>query len=91
MKACRERTAKLKYPTNIVHFEDFGGASDSSGERLRPKQKAQAKSTGQVLKVPGDKSLLQILSKAGLEILSSCLVGNCGMCIVDYCSGEAEH
>ncbi|KAH8800394.1 pyruvate kinase-like protein [Xylogone sp. PMI_703] len=87
MKACQERTNALKYPASLVHFEDFGGSSHSTGDPFE----VEVKSSGQVLKVPGDKTLLEVLNEAGLEIDSSCLAGNCGMCMVDYCSGEVVH
>lgn len=52
---------------------------------------AEIKSTGQILQVPKEKSLLQVLNEAGFEIESSCLVGNCGTCMVNYCKGEVAH
>ena len=52
---------------------------------------ARIKSTGQVVDVPPDKSLLQVLTAAGLDIEGSCLVGNCGTCMVGYSSGEVVH
>ncbi|ORY58795.1 pyruvate kinase-like protein [Pseudomassariella vexata] len=87
MEACRNLTFKRRYPQSSTHFEDFGGATTGTGDPFE----AEIKSTGQVLQVPRKKSLLQILNDAGFEIESSCQVGNCGMCMVDYCKGEVEH
>ncbi|KAF4333661.1 phthalate 4 5-dioxygenase oxygenase reductase subunit [Fusarium beomiforme] len=87
MNACRQLTTDLGYPRANVHFEEFGDATTGTGEPFE----AEVKSTGQVIRVPREKSLLQVLSDAGFEIESSCLVGNCGTCMVDYCKGEVEH
>jgi ferredoxin len=87
LSACQDVTKKLRYPRSHVHYEEFGGAATGTGEPFE----AEIKSTGQVLQVPREKSLLQVLTEAGLEIESSCLVGNCGTCMVDYCKGEVEH
>ncbi|KAK9777579.1 putative Pyruvate kinase-like protein [Seiridium cardinale] len=87
LDTCQSLTRKLRYPRSNVHFEEFGGAETGTGNPFE----AEIKSTGQVLQVPQEKSLLQILTEAGLEIESSCLVGNCGTCMVEYCKGEVEH
>jgi MOSC domain-containing protein YiiM/ferredoxin-NADP reductase len=87
MNACRTITTALNYPKANIHFEEFGDATTGTGEPFE----AEVKSTGQVIQVPREKSLLQVLSDAGFEIESSCLVGNCGTCMVDVCKGEVEH
>ncbi|KAF4968354.1 hypothetical protein FSARC_4300 [Fusarium sarcochroum] len=87
LNACRAMTTDLGYPKDSTHFEEFGDATTGTGEPF----KVEIKSTGQNLHVPREKSLLQVLADAGFEIESSCLVGNCGTCMVDYCKGEVEH
>ncbi|KAI6775256.1 hypothetical protein HG530_002014 [Fusarium avenaceum] len=87
MNACRTLTTTLHYPQTSVHFEEFGDATTGTGNPFE----VEIKSTGKILQVPEKKSLLQVLSDAGFEIESSCLVGNCGTCMVDHCKGEVEH
>ncbi|KAI0475542.1 PK beta-barrel-protein domain-containing protein-like protein [Xylariaceae sp. FL0804] len=87
LEACRSWTRKQGYPPSHVHFEEFGGAATGTGDPFE----AEVKSTGQVLQVPGEKTLLQVLNEAGFDIDSSCLVGNCGSCMVDTCKGEVKH
>ncbi|KAL7619430.1 hypothetical protein AAE478_009969 [Parahypoxylon ruwenzoriense] len=87
LAACREMTTRLAYPRSQIHFEEFGGASTGTGDPFE----AEIKSTGKVLQVPGEKSLLDVLNEAGFEIESSCLVGNCGTCMVEVCKGEVLH
>jgi len=80
-------TKELGYPRSHVHFEEFGGAATGTGDPFEVEMKA----SGKVLQVPQEKSLLQVLNEAGFDIDSSCLVGNCGTCIVDHCKGEVVH
>lgn len=44
-----------------------------------------------VLTVPPDKSILQIVDAAGIDVLSSCGEGTCGTCETTIVSGEADH
>lgn len=83
----RNLTGKLGYPRSHVHFEEFGGAATGTGDPFE----VEIEATGKVLQVPGEKSLLQILNDAGFDIDSSCLAGNCGACMVDYCMGDVQH
>ncbi|XXH02021.1 hypothetical protein Hte_008386 [Hypoxylon texense] len=83
----RELTTKLGYPRSQTHFEDFGSATTGTGEPFE----AEIKTTGEVLQVPQEKSLLQVLNEAGFGLDSSCLVGNCGTCMVELCKGKVEH
>lgn len=87
MSECLELTTNLQYPRSQLYFEDFGGATTGTGDPFE----AEIRATGQVLHVPGEKSLLDILNDAGFDIESSCMVGNCGTCMVEYCKGEVLH
>ncbi|KAI0016329.1 PK beta-barrel-protein domain-containing protein-like protein [Xylariomycetidae sp. FL0641] len=87
LEETRKTTRMLGYPRSSTHFEEFGGAATGTGDPFE----AEVKSTGQVLSVPGEKSLLQVLNEAGFDIDSSCLVGNCASCMVDLCKGEVSH
>ncbi|KAI8627231.1 PK beta-barrel-protein domain-containing protein-like protein [Xylariaceae sp. FL1651] len=87
LEETRNLTKKLGYSCSHVHFEEFGGAAAGTGNPFE----VELKSTGKVLQVPREKSLLQILNDAGFDIESSCLAGNCGTCMIDYCKGEVVH
>ncbi|KAI1817048.1 PK beta-barrel-protein domain-containing protein-like protein [Poronia punctata] len=80
-------TAELGYARSCVHFEEFGGAAAGTGDPFE----VEIKNTGKILQVPMEKSLLQVLNEAGLDVDSSCLAGNCGSCMVDYSDGEVTH
>lgn len=87
MNESREVTNKLRYPMSQLHFEEFGGATTGTGDPFE----AEIRATGQILQVPGGKSLLDVLNDAGFDIESSCMVGNCGTCMVEYCQGKVSH
>ncbi|KAI1305119.1 pyruvate kinase-like protein [Xylaria venustula] len=87
IEATREITTELGYPRSYVHFEEFGGAAAGTGDPFE----VEIKATGNVLQVPREKSLLQVLNEAGFDIDSSCLAGNCGACMVDHCKGDVLH
>ncbi|KAH9905923.1 PK beta-barrel-protein domain-containing protein-like protein [Xylariomycetidae sp. FL2044] len=87
LNACRDRIQTLGYPRSHVHFEEFGGAATGTGDPFE----VEIKTTKEILKVPQEKSLLQVLNEAGFDLDSSCLVGNCGSCMVNYCGGNVVH
>ncbi|KAJ3578587.1 hypothetical protein NPX13_g1978 [Xylaria arbuscula] len=83
----RNITKELGYPRSHVHFEEFGGAATGTGDPFE----IEIAASGKLLQVPQEKSLLQVLNEAGFDIDSSCLAGNCGACMVEYCKGEVVH
>lgn len=86
LDACEERLDSLAYPEHLRHLESFGG-EDATGEPFE----VEILSSHTTLQVPSDKTLLQILNESGLDVPSSCLVGNCGLCMVDYKGGSVKH
>jgi ferredoxin-NADP reductase len=68
-----------------IHYEAF--QTDAPGEPFT----VQLKSSKTVLRVEGENTLLQTLKEAGLDVDSSCEVGNCGTCRVEVCEGKVEH
>jgi ferredoxin-NADP reductase len=48
-------------------------------------------SSGNVLKIPADQSILSVLLDAGVQVLSSCQEGTCGTCETEVVSGTPEH
>ena len=68
-----------------VHLEAFQIAT--SGDPFT----VEVKKNGQVLTVDGEKTLLQTIREAGMEVDSSCETGNCGSCRVEVCQGRIDH
>jgi MOSC domain-containing protein YiiM/ferredoxin-NADP reductase len=72
-------------PEYSVHVEAFTVAT--SGDPFT----AKLKQSGKTVEVGATQSLLDALKAVGMDIDSSCEVGNCGTCRVDVCSGRVEH
>jgi MOSC domain-containing protein YiiM/ferredoxin-NADP reductase len=68
-----------------VHIEAFTVAT--SGDPFT----AELKQSGKTVEVGPTESLLDALKAVGMDIDSSCEVGNCGTCRVDVCGGRIEH
>ena len=48
-------------------------------------------STGKIIPVAADKSVVQALAEAGVEIVTSCGEGICGTCLTGVLEGTPEH
>lgn len=76
---------KLNVPDALVHLEQF--TVTTSGDPFT----AELKQSKKILEIGATQTLLDVLKNAGLDVDSSCEVGNCGTCKVDVCGGRVEH
>lgn len=86
MQAVRDATTHL--PGANVHFEAFGtdpAYVQKSACFIR------LNSTGQLLEVPANRTVLEILHEHHADIPSLCETGSCGTCVVGYEGGEIDH
>jgi tetrachlorobenzoquinone reductase len=75
-----------------VHVERFRAAVAASEQPASDEQcVVELARSGQTLRVPKNKSLLQCLLAADVEVQYSCEEGVCGSCETRIVSGEAEH
>ena len=82
----------LKYPIWAQHLESFGAPTDGDlGEPFEAVVEDVETGEKKTIEVPCDKSLLQMLEDAGLDILASCRAGRCGVCVVNLKEGEVKH
>jgi phthalate 4,5-dioxygenase reductase subunit len=88
LRAVRERTGH--WPKGSVCFEDFGTSAPSPESNSTSFTVTLADGRGSYL-VPPDKTILQVLQEAGLDVPSSCEAGTCGTCRMRLVSGEADH
>jgi vanillate O-demethylase ferredoxin subunit len=77
------------WPQAQIHFEYFGAevqplAGDGSFE-------VQLASSGRVIGVPADKTVLAALADAGVVVPSSCEQGVCGTCLTRVIEGQPDH
>ncbi|MCK1744356.1 oxidoreductase [Bradyrhizobium sp. 139] len=88
IEALREAASTLGWHRERVRFEVFNAAhrpDDRDFEVRLP--------TGRRIKVGAGTTILDALELAGVDTLSSCRRGECGLCITDVaaCDGELDH
>ena len=87
MEAVRDMTGH--WSSAAVHFEAF-----SEAETHKPTDKpfkVRLARSGEVIEVPADKTILEVLRAHGLEVPSSCETGTCGTCRTKLLAGQADH
>ncbi|HJV70605.1 PDR/VanB family oxidoreductase [Ideonella sp.] len=77
------------WPEAQLHYEFFAAelapvAGDASFE-------VQIASSGRIVVVPKDKTVVQALAAAGVEVQTSCEQGVCGTCITRVLAGTPDH
>ncbi len=72
-----------------LHFEFFSANVTLTGKE-RP-FKVKLASTGQVIDVPANGTVIDALAHAGVEVLTSCREGVCGTCLTRVLEGRPEH
>lgn len=89
MEAIFEIALANGWDSSRLHKESFQAAEISTENH----QAFQVKiaSTGEVLEVPAERSITEVLEDNGYFIPVSCEQGVCGTCITQILEGEAEH
>ena len=77
------------WPESQLHYEFFAAevapvAGDAPFE-------VQLASSGRIVVVPADRSIVQALAEAGVTVATSCEQGVCGTCLTRVIEGELEH
>ncbi len=80
---------KAGWPSEQLHYEFFGAEvvkseTDASFE-------VKLASSGKVITVTKDQTVVQALSAAGVEVATSCEQGVCGTCLTRVLEGEIDH
>jgi ferredoxin-NADP reductase len=78
-------------PADALRFEHFS----SAGAALDPSRETgfdvELNDSGVSVHVPPDKTMLQVLRSAGIDIASDCEEGLCGSCEVAVIDGDIDH
>lgn len=87
------RKASAHWPAGTVHFEHFVPTPSlkvAAGKKNEPFEifLSRRKLT---LNVPADKSILEVVRAAGVDVDSSCETGICSTCETRLISGKADH
>ncbi|MCD2341172.1 PDR/VanB family oxidoreductase [Ideonella azotifigens] len=77
------------WPEAALHHEFFGAALASSADDAGFQVKLA--SSGQVVWVPKEISVVAALAQVGVEIPTSCEQGVCGTCLTRVLAGEPDH
>ena len=77
------------WPEAQIHYEFFGAEvaksdSDASFE-------IKLASSGRIVMVPKDQTVVQALAAAGVDIMISCEQGVCGTCLTRVLEGVPDH
>lgn len=89
LEALRKAWAEAGRPAAKLRFETFGSSGRFAAQAFRvqvPRQHID-------IMVPAGSTLLDALESAGVETLSDCRRGECGLCAMDVLAleGEADH
>ncbi|WP_280217304.1 PDR/VanB family oxidoreductase [Nocardia neocaledoniensis] len=80
------------WPDGALRVERFAAAEveDLGDEGSRP-IRLELRRSGVTLEVPGDTSILEAVTEAGIDVLSSCEDGICGTCMTTVLDGVPLH
>lgn len=76
------------WPEEQLHYELFSGALQEQGDHGFD---VELTVSGVSLHVAADQTLLDAMIDAGLDPLFDCRRGDCGVCVTQVISGEADH
>ena len=77
------------WPDGTVHYELFAARTDP--EAVNEAFTVELSLSGKTLSVPADKSILEVIREAGVEVDSACESGTCGTCWTTLNGGAADH
>ncbi|MEV0074081.1 MULTISPECIES: PDR/VanB family oxidoreductase [unclassified Amycolatopsis] len=89
LEAAQKAWEATGHPSHLLRFETFG----SSGRLPNETFEVVVPKLGLTVTVPPDKSALDALGEAGCEVMSDCLRGECGLCVlpVRVADGVLDH
>jgi len=89
MEAVLGAARALGWLEDQLHYEFFGAAPAKSDADASFQVKLA--SSGRVITIPSDKTVVQALDEAGMSIMTSCEQGVCGTCLTRVLEGEPDH
>ncbi len=78
------------WPSGSLHLERFA-AKELTTPVLDEPFEVELTTSGDVLVVPVDRSIVEVLDDAGVRVLTSCSEGKCGTCEVGVLGGVPDH
>ncbi|MCX4092383.1 PDR/VanB family oxidoreductase [Nocardia sp. alder85J] len=77
------------WPRYTLHTERFAGRDDAAAPRTS--FDVRLARTGITVTVPPERTILDAVAAAGVEVLSSCRQGTCGTCETTVLAGRPDH
>nr|WP_284504625.1 PDR/VanB family oxidoreductase [Caballeronia sp. ATUFL_M1_KS5A] len=84
-----ESATKNGWPDELIHREYFAAAPKKAANDAP--FDVRIASTGKVIHVPAEETVVAALAAAGVRIPTSCEQGVCGTCVTRIIEGEPEH
>ncbi|MEU0878180.1 PDR/VanB family oxidoreductase [Lentzea sp. NPDC005914] len=78
------------WPAGTLHVERFAPRTDAA-QGPRHEFEVELAQTRTVLRVPAGESVLEVVERAGVPVLSSCQEGTCGTCETTVLGGTPDH
>lgn len=85
--AVRDTAAAHDWPLAQVHFESFGAQSLPGDQAIR----VHLEKSNKTITVPADRTILDTLLEAGVNVPHDCKRGECTMCTTRVLEGEPDH
>ena len=82
--------ATAHWPAGVLHVEHFTPAERTDSAPAEEFE-VELRSSGRTVTVPADRSILEAVADAGVQVLSSCAEGTCGTCETVVLDGEVDH
>lgn len=79
------------WPENTLHMEHFRSAQAAADTSQDRPFEIELRDSQVTLQVPSDKTVLDVLEAAGIDVDCDCREGLCGSCEVQVIEGEVEH
>jgi vanillate O-demethylase ferredoxin subunit len=79
------------WPEDRLHREFFAAPAAPAAEAAADAFEIELARSGRRLTVPADKTVLEVLTEAGVEVPASCEAGVCGTCMTRVIDGTPDH
>lgn len=88
IEAVREQAHEAGIDKDHVHFELF---SKHDEQVAGGSFEVEISSTGEVFTIPPDRSIIEVLEEAGVDLIYDCQRGDCGICQTGVIDGVPDH
>lgn len=86
--AARSAAIEAGISDDSIHIELFSSPETQDGDTAFD---VEISSTGQVVNVAADQTIIEALESAGVDVMYDCQRGDCGICQCDVISGIPDH